>query len=192
MNNSSLCFNNHWLCELSAGVGALHLKFAVNNSSLCFPLQVMSKLQDVRARLSDYREKKRALENKGGRNIQSSEGNSASTNEFEKKDETIDDSKARETELIYEDPRFYWLKKILKALVWLLLWGFFISFEFGLVYFVCSCLFFIILSMRGGKKRKPGTLSAYSVFNKNFETIDGTLTAEQFERELRHGPSSVK
>ena len=28
--------------------------------------------------------------------------------------------------------------------------------------------------------------SAYSVFNPNCESIDGTLTAEQFENEIRH------
>jgi len=151
----------------------------------------MSKLQTVRERLSDYREKKRSVENEGqlGRvKIQSSE-TTASISECVKKDEVIDDSEVKEST---KDFRLYWLKKFLKASVWLLLWGFFVSIEFGLVYFVCSCLFFIVLSMRGGKKRKSGALSAYSVFNKNFEVIDGTFTAEQFERELRHGPNSVK
>lgn len=41
-------------------------------------------------------------------------------------------------------------------------------------------------------RRKPWEPSAYSVFNKNFEAIEGTLTAEQFEKELRYGPTSVK
>ena len=35
--------------------------------------------------------------------------------------------------------------------------------------------------------RKAGEASAYSVFNENCEAIDGTLTAQQFEREIRHG-----
>lgn len=34
--------------------------------------------------------------------------------------------------------------------------------------------------------RAPGELSAYSVFNKNFQRLLGTLTAEQFDQEIRH------
>lgn len=79
----------------------------------------------------------------------------------------------------------------LKILLWLLVWGFFIEVEFGLVYFVLSGFVFIVMSLRGGRKRESGELSAYSVFNKNFEVIDGTLSAEQFDRELRYGPGSV-
>ena len=39
--------------------------------------------------------------------------------------------------------------------------------------------------------RKAGEMSAYSVFNPNCESIDGTLTAQQFEREIRHGPAAA-
>lgn len=80
----------------------------------------------------------------------------------------------------------------LKVVLWLLVWGFFIEVEFGAVYLVISGLLFIFVSLRGGKKRADGELSAYSVFNKNFEAIEGTLSAEQFERELRYGPRSVR
>ena len=34
--------------------------------------------------------------------------------------------------------------------------------------------------------RRKGEISAYSVFNPGCEAIDGTLTAQQFENELRH------
>lgn len=80
---------------------------------------------------------------------------------------------------------------ILKVLLWILLWGFFIEVGFGAVFFITSLLYFIITSLRGSR-RKPWEPSAYSVFNRNFEAIDGTLSAEQFERELRHGPLSVQ
>lgn len=80
---------------------------------------------------------------------------------------------------------------VLKALLWLLLWGFFVEVGFGAVYFITSLLYFIIVSLRGSRRRSWEP-SAYSVFNKNFETIEGTLSAEQFERELRYGPMSVK
>lgn len=42
------------------------------------------------------------------------------------------------------------------------------------------------------RKKKPGEISAYSVFNEGCESIDGTLKAEQFEREIRYGAGSVK
>ena len=85
-----------------------------------------------------------------------------------------------------------WLIISLKIVLWILIWGFFIEVEFGLAYLVISGLVFIVASLRGGKKRAPGELSAYSVFNKNFEAIEGTLSADQFEKELRYGPSSVR
>ena len=84
-----------------------------------------------------------------------------------------------------------WYITALCTLLWLLLWGFFISVEFGSVYFLLSAFAFIVLSLRGSRRR-IGELSAYSVFNENCESIDGTLTAEQFERELRYGPTSVR
>ena len=80
---------------------------------------------------------------------------------------------------------------LLKVAFWSLLWGFFIEVGFGAVFFITSLLYFIIVSLRGSR-RKPWEPSAYSVFNENFETIDGTLTAEQFERELRYGPLNIK
>ena len=60
----------------------------------------------------------------------------------------------------------------------------FVKIEFGAVFFLLSC---ILLMTSNLGKRKPGEASAYSVFNENCEAIDGTLTAQQFEREIRHG-----
>jgi hypothetical protein len=84
-----------------------------------------------------------------------------------------------------------WLIGGLKMLLWLLLFGFFIEIEFGVVYFILSLFYFIYWTMKGSR-RDPKTLSAYSVFNKNCERIEGTLAAEQFDRELRYGPGSVR
>jgi len=80
---------------------------------------------------------------------------------------------------------------ILKCLLWFILMVVFVKLEFGAVFFVLSCLYLIWTNLRSGPK-KEGELSAYSVFNPNFETIDGTLTAEQFERELKFGSTSVR
>lgn len=87
--------------------------------------------------------------------------------------------------------RLSWAIFTLKCVLWCLLQALFVEIQFGVVFFVASCLFFIVFSL-WGSKRKESELSAYSVFNKNFEKIEGTLTAEQFEREIRHGPVSVR
>lgn len=84
-----------------------------------------------------------------------------------------------------------WYILVLKAILWLLLWGLFIELEFGVVFLVASALYFMYVSLRGSR-RKSGEPSAYSVFNKNFEAIEGTLSAEQFEKELRFGATSVR
>lgn len=133
-----------------------------------------SKQQEVRARLAAYRELKTEEQpSKKPQNCVRSDGASALRSH-------------QDAEIKHS----WWITG-LKALLWLLVWGFFIEVEFGMVYLVASGLIFIILSLRGGRKRAPDELSAYSVFNKNLETIEGTLSAEQFERELRYGPNSV-
>ena len=65
--------------------------------------------------------------------------------------------------------------------------GFILSVQvgFGAVYFATSCFAFIWLSL-GNKRRKDGELSAYSVFNPNCQSIQGTLTAEKMEKEMLH------
>lgn len=80
-----------------------------------------------------------------------------------------------------EELKFKILKIFLKFLLWFILLTIFIKLEFGLVYFVCSLLVIIYLNTNVGKKSK---VSAYSVFNPNFERIQGTVTAEQLERNL--------
>lgn len=61
-----------------------------------------------------------------------------------------------------------------------------IKIEFGAVYFVISLLIFIYYNTRSGPKKK-GEISAYSVFNPDCQSIDGTLKAEQFEKEIMYG-----
>ncbi|XP_024938899.1 SAYSvFN domain-containing protein 1 isoform X2 [Cephus cinctus] len=79
---------------------------------------------------------------------------------------------------------------LLYFLLWATLYIIAVQFEFGAVYFILSLLVLIWINTRTGPKRK-GEPSAYSVFNKNCEAIDGTLNAEQFEREIRYGASSM-
>ncbi|XP_018414744.1 PREDICTED: SAYSvFN domain-containing protein 1 [Nanorana parkeri] len=75
---------------------------------------------------------------------------------------------------------------LLKVLLWLVLLGLFVELEFGLAYFILSMFYWLYEGTRGPGQRRKGEKSAYSVFNPGCEAIDGTLTAEQFERELHY------
>ncbi|EDW13716.1 uncharacterized protein LOC6572103 [Drosophila mojavensis] len=76
-------------------------------------------------------------------------------------------------------------------LFWVTLYVIAIELKFGLVFLMFSALFGIYFNTRTGPK-DPNEISAYSIFNKNCESIDGTLKAEQFEREIRYGSGSVR
>ncbi|KAM3930543.1 SAYSvFN domain-containing protein 1 [Leptodactylus fuscus] len=77
---------------------------------------------------------------------------------------------------------------VLKFLLWLVLLGLFVELEFGLAYFLLSMFYWLYEGTRRPGRRKEGERSAYSVFNPGCEAIQGTLTAEQFERELQYRP----
>ena len=79
---------------------------------------------------------------------------------------------------------------VYKCVLWFILWGLFIELGFGAVYFILSISVILYMNMRSGS-RASSEPSAYSVFNPNCERIDGTFTAEQFEKELRFGAASV-
>ncbi|EGW09994.1 SAYSvFN domain-containing protein 1 [Cricetulus griseus] len=76
----------------------------------------------------------------------------------------------------------------LKVLLWLVLLGLFVELEFGLAYFVLSMFYWMYVGTRNPEEKKEGEKSAYSVFNPGCEAIQGTLTAEQLERELQLRP----
>ncbi|CAG7824664.1 unnamed protein product [Allacma fusca] len=75
----------------------------------------------------------------------------------------------------------------LKFLMWLFAYIGFVKIGFGAVYFCVTALWFIYASTSTRRKKKKGEKSAYSVFNENCEAIDGTLKAEQLERQLLFG-----
>ncbi|NXY81741.1 SMDC1 protein, partial [Alcedo cyanopectus] len=79
---------------------------------------------------------------------------------------------------------------LLKVLLWAVLLAFFSELELGLPYFVLSLLYWMYAGTRGPTERRPGELSAYSVFNPGCAAIAGTLTAEQLERELHYRPAA--
>ncbi|XP_047146713.1 uncharacterized protein LOC105843889 [Hydra vulgaris] len=82
--------------------------------------------------------------------------------------------------------KLYNVKSILNFAIWFCLLIFFIKLEFAAVYLAVSGLVVMYYSMDKRKKTKKEP-SAYSVFNKNCERIDGTFTAEQFEKQMIYG-----
>ncbi|XP_055300976.1 uncharacterized protein LOC129567748 [Sitodiplosis mosellana] len=70
---------------------------------------------------------------------------------------------------------------------WATCWMIAIEMKFGIVYLLFSALFGIYFNTRTGPRRE-GEISAYSVFNENCESIQGTLKGEQLEREMIYGP----
>uniref|UniRef100_A0A182LX63 SAYSvFN domain-containing protein n=1 Tax=Anopheles culicifacies TaxID=139723 RepID=A0A182LX63_9DIPT len=75
-----------------------------------------------------------------------------------------------------------YLTYLVYFLFWVTLYAIAIELRFGVVFLMLSALFGIYFNTR--TKKAPGEISAYSVFNENCEAIDGTLKAEQFEREI--------
>lgn len=73
-------------------------------------------------------------------------------------------------------------------LIWMILFRVAIYVEFGVIYFILS-LFFLIwrFGFRKHDNLSPEELSAYSVFNPACERLEGTFSAEDFERSLRSG-----
>ena len=81
--------------------------------------------------------------------------------------------------------RLHGINGVLKIALWFSLWMFFIKIEFGAVFFAVSLILVLYFSMNNSRNKNE--LSAYSVFNENFERLDGTFTAEQFDKSLRRG-----
>jgi len=82
--------------------------------------------------------------------------------------------------------RLYSINGILKFAFWFSLWMFFIKIEFGAVFFALSMIVILYFSM-SYDSRGEDEMSAYSVFNKDLQRLDGTFTAEQFDKSLRKG-----
>lgn len=82
-------------------------------------------------------------------------------------------------------PRSYltYVTYLVYFLFWITLYAIAVELQFGWVFIMLSALVAIYLNTRTTPKA-PGEVSAYSVFNEDFKAIDGTLKAEQFEREI--------
>ena len=68
-------------------------------------------------------------------------------------------------------------KNIIIFILWYSLYRIFLKYNFGAVYFLIIIIALIFMNLG---QRKPGELSAYSVFNPNQERILGTMSANDF------------
>jgi hypothetical protein len=68
-------------------------------------------------------------------------------------------------------------KNIIIFILWYSLYRLFLKYNFGAVYFMLTIIALIFMNLG---QRKPGELSAYSVFNPNHERILGTMTTNEF------------
>jgi len=69
------------------------------------------------------------------------------------------------------------LKNIIIFIIWYSLYRLFLKYNFGAVYFMITIIVLIFLNLG---QRKPGQLSAYSVFNPNQERILGSMSSNNF------------
>ncbi|KRX02964.1 hypothetical protein PPERSA_09382 [Pseudocohnilembus persalinus] len=74
---------------------------------------------------------------------------------------------------------FIFSKKCLILIVWIISYVFTIKQEFGLPYLSFSLIVFIFCNLG---KREEGTLSAYSIFNKGFESLPGTFDMKKVDQ----------
>ena len=68
-------------------------------------------------------------------------------------------------------------KNIIIFILWYSLYRLFLKYNFGAVYFMITIIVLIFLNLG---ERKPGELSAYSVFNPNHERILGSMSSNNF------------
>ena len=69
------------------------------------------------------------------------------------------------------------MRNIIIFFIWSIIYKLFIDFGFGLIYFFLTI---IILIFNNLGERKSWELSAYSIFNPNFERIPGSINSENF------------
>lgn len=86
-----------------------------------------------------------------------------------------------------EESKYKYFIYLIWFCFWATCWMIAIELKFGIVFLLFSALFFIYFNTRTGPRRRD-EVSAYSVFNKNCESIKGTLTAEQLAGEMIYGP----
>ncbi len=70
------------------------------------------------------------------------------------------------------------MRNIIILFIWAVIYKLFIIYGFGLVYFFLTIILLIFNNLG---ERKPWELSAYSIFNPNFERIPGSMTSQNIQ-----------
>eukprot|EP00092_Neocalanus_flemingeri_P038308 GFUD01041703.1.p1 GENE.GFUD01041703.1~~GFUD01041703.1.p1 ORF type:complete len:168 (+),score=40.38 GFUD01041703.1:82-585(+) len=158
-------------------------------------------MSDTKSKLEEYRKRKQAEENKEAnknavwsaltlqplrRRLTTRINNQENQDptEVENNLEVSDDAEiVQAEEETVEWTAIDWGILAVKFLVWICLQVVFVKIEFGAIFFLFTGVFLMLTNM--GRK-KPGEMSAYSVFNPNCEAIHGTVTAQQ----LMYGPNA--
>ena len=76
------------------------------------------------------------------------------------------------------------MRNIIIFFIWAVLYKLIIDFGFGLIYFFITIILLIFYNLG---ERKPWELSAYSIFNPNFERIPGSINSNNFNGILNIG-----
>lgn len=79
-----------------------------------------------------------------------------------------------------------WAAFFLNVIIWCILFSLAVYVEFGVIYIIISG-FYIIWVNTSTRPKYRNEISAYSVFNRNCEPIDGTLDAEKLQNQMLLG-----
>ncbi|RUS91396.1 hypothetical protein EGW08_000826 [Elysia chlorotica] len=133
--------------------------------------------QNGSKRALDERSQKRNIENQTAKQQNETSVQSNTSNDTDFFDDTTDVAEPTKLEIVTK-----WILRCCKLALWFCLWGLFIELQFGAVFFTVSAIIFTYINTRTGPR--DGKLSAYSVFNKDCERIQGTVTAEQMQKSM--------
>ncbi|ORX55403.1 hypothetical protein BCR36DRAFT_347211 [Piromyces finnis] len=84
-----------------------------------------------------------------------------------------------------EEKTIFTQKNITIFIVWFVFLLIFAYFEFGLLFLIISIGVLIYINT-STEEKDPEKKSAYSVFNKNCERLEGQITTETFEKQIYH------
>ena len=83
------------------------------------------------------------------------------------------------------------IRFILGTLLWCYVAKMAYNYDLGPIFVLCSLFYLMFTNLSNDMMNKDGRLSAYSMFNKNFETLPGNFDANAVERNVRHNHDNM-
>ncbi len=83
------------------------------------------------------------------------------------------------------------IRFILGTLLWCYVAKMAYNYDLGPIFVLCSLFYLMFTNLSNDMMNKDGRLSAYSMFNKNFETLPGNFDANAVERNVRHNHDTM-